>query len=156
MTKRDSGKLEITESSGNVFADLELRHPESLMRKSTLLIEIELEIRRLGISRKVAAARMNLPEETLANMMRGQFNNIAERRIKEFLIRLGGREQTDALSCKDELDLAQKSFIRRGLASRRATKVVGKYVPSTLVLAKLAVKIDKASAKSLVKKVREQ
>lgn len=88
MTKRDYGKLEITESSGNVFADLELRHPESLMRKSTLLIEIELEIRRLGISRKVAAARMNLPEETLANMMRGQFNNIAERRIKEFLKRL--------------------------------------------------------------------
>jgi predicted XRE-type DNA-binding protein len=88
MTKHESGKLENTESSGNVFADLELRHPESLMRKSSLLIEIELKIRRVGISRKVAAARMNLPEETLANMMRGQFNNIAGRRIKEFLKRL--------------------------------------------------------------------
>ena len=68
MTKRETRKLEITESSGNVFADLELRHPESLMRKSTLLIEIELEIRRLGICRKVAAARMNVPEQTLANI----------------------------------------------------------------------------------------
>jgi predicted XRE-type DNA-binding protein len=80
--KPPAQKIERFTSSGNVFADLGLHNPESLKRKSTLMMQLMKEIRRLKLS----------PSEFAARMRRGHFDVIAERRMKECLEKLSNEK----------------------------------------------------------------
>lgn len=80
--------MKISESSGNVFADLGLRNPESLKRKSVLMMQMEAHIRRLGLSPAEFSLRVRSPEAKVAAMRRGLFHVIAERKMQECLRRL--------------------------------------------------------------------
>jgi predicted XRE-type DNA-binding protein len=75
-------------SSGNVYADLGLHNPESLKRKSKLMMQLMKEIRRLKLSPNEFAARMDLPVEKAARMRHGHFDVVAERRMQECLEKL--------------------------------------------------------------------
>jgi predicted XRE-type DNA-binding protein len=79
-------------SCGNVYADLGLRNPESLKRKSKLMMQLMREIRRLKLSPIEFASRMNLPVEKAARMRLGHFDVIAERRMKECLEKLSNEK----------------------------------------------------------------
>ena len=87
-------KIEYFVSCGNVFADLDLHNPESLKRKSVLMMQLEKEIRRLKLSPTEFALRMDLPAEKAARMRLGHFGAIAERRMKEYLEKLSNEKQT--------------------------------------------------------------
>jgi predicted XRE-type DNA-binding protein len=84
--------IECMASSGNVYADLGLRNPESLKRKSKLMMQLMKEIRRLKLSPSEFASRMDLPLEKAARMRRGHFDVIAERRMKECLEKLSNEK----------------------------------------------------------------
>jgi predicted XRE-type DNA-binding protein len=86
--KPPAQKIERFISSGNVYADLGLRNPESLKRKSRLMMQLMKEIRRLKLSPSEFASRMDLPLEKAARMRRGHFDVIAERRMEECLEKL--------------------------------------------------------------------
>jgi predicted XRE-type DNA-binding protein len=75
--------------SGNVFADLGLADAEKLKIKSGLVIEISTAIQRLGLTQKAAAERMGIPQAKVSAMLRGQFNNLSERKLMDCLNRLG-------------------------------------------------------------------
>ena len=75
--------------SGNVFADLGLADAEKLKIKSGLVIEISAAIQRLGLTQKAAAERMGIPQAKVSAMLRGQFNNLSERKLMDCLNRLG-------------------------------------------------------------------
>jgi predicted XRE-type DNA-binding protein len=90
--KPPAQKIERFVSSGNVYADLGLRNPESLKRKSRLMMQLIKEIRRLKLSPSEFAARMELPLEKAARMRRGHFDVIAERRMKECLEKLSNEK----------------------------------------------------------------
>ena len=75
--------------SGNVFADLGLADAEKLKIKSGLVIEISAAIQRLGLTPKAAAERMGIPQAKVSAMLRGQFNNLSERKLMDCLNRLG-------------------------------------------------------------------
>lgn len=76
-------------SSGNIFADLGLPDSDTLKLKSSLVIEIALAKRDLGLSPQVAAERMGL---TLAQAMSLSrlFDSYTVDELRTYLARLKG------------------------------------------------------------------
>jgi predicted XRE-type DNA-binding protein len=89
MRKRIVKGLEVEISSGNVFADLDLRDAEKLKIKSGLVIQIIKAVRRLGLSQEEAGRRMGLPQPKVSALFRGDFANVSERKLMNCLNRLG-------------------------------------------------------------------
>ncbi len=89
MKKRIFEGIEITESSGNVFADLGLPNAEKLKIKSGLVIKISEAMDKLDLTQAEAGARMGLTQAKVSLMLRGQFQNISERKLMDCLNRLG-------------------------------------------------------------------
>ncbi len=81
--------IEVTESSGNVFADLGLPNADKLKVKSDLVVEIIRAIRRLGLTQEAAAQRMGLTQPKVSSIVRGDFANVSERKLMDCLTRLG-------------------------------------------------------------------
>ena len=79
---------EITPSSGNVFADLNLPDAEVLKIKSGLAINIKVAIRDLGLSQQEAAERMGISAEQLASLAHSGFATFAEQDLRTWLARL--------------------------------------------------------------------
>ena len=79
---------EITPSSGNVFADLNLPDAEVLKIKSGLAIDIKVAIRDLGLSQQEAAERMGISAEQLASLAHSGFATFAELDLRTWLARL--------------------------------------------------------------------
>ena len=89
MKKRLIDGLEIEDSSGNVFADLELAQADRLQIKSGLVIEITQAIRKLGLTPIEAARRMGISQSKVSEMVRGDFSHLSEHKLMECLSRLG-------------------------------------------------------------------
>ncbi|MDR2173203.1 MAG: helix-turn-helix domain-containing protein [Burkholderiales bacterium] len=89
MQKRIIDGIEVQQSSGNVFADLELPDAEKLKIKSGLVFEIKKAIQKLGLTQQEAAKRMGIPQPKVSGMMRGDFTNLSERKLMDCLTRLG-------------------------------------------------------------------
>ena len=89
MNKHVIDGVEIEPGSGNVFADLGLPNAEKLKIKSGLVIEITRAIRQLGLSQDEAARRMGLTQPRVSGLLRGDFNNVSERKLMDCLTRLG-------------------------------------------------------------------
>jgi predicted XRE-type DNA-binding protein len=89
MAKRIIDGIEVEASSGNVFADLDLRDADKLKIKSGLVIEITRAVRRLGLTQQEAARRMGITQPKVSDMMRGDFSNLSERKLMDCLNRLG-------------------------------------------------------------------
>jgi predicted XRE-type DNA-binding protein len=89
MQKRIIEGVEVQRSSGNVFADLGLPNAEKLKIKTGLVIEIRKAMRALGLTQQEAAKRMGILQPKVSGMMRGDFTNLSERKLMDFLNRLG-------------------------------------------------------------------
>lgn len=89
MRTRIVNGVEVTTSSGNVFADLGLPDAEKLKMKSGLMIEITKAVRRLDLTQEEAGRRMGLPQPKVSALLRGDFTNLSERKLMECLNRLG-------------------------------------------------------------------
>jgi predicted XRE-type DNA-binding protein len=81
--------VEVTRSSGNVFADLGLHDAEKLKIKAGLVIEIRKAMRLQGLTQQEAAKRMGITQPKVSDMMRGDFSNLSERKLMDCLNRLG-------------------------------------------------------------------
>ncbi|MBO9112751.1 XRE family transcriptional regulator [Agrobacterium sp. S2/73] len=89
MQTRVVNGIEVTTSSGNVFADLGLPDADKLKVKSGLMIEITKAVRRLGLTQEEAGRRMGLPQPKVSALLRGDFTNLSERKLMDALNRLG-------------------------------------------------------------------
>ena len=89
MQKRIIEGVEAQESSGNVFADLELPDADKLKIKTGLVVEIRKAMRTLGLTQQEAAKRMGVPQPKVSSMMHGDFANLSERKLMDCLNRLG-------------------------------------------------------------------
>ena len=89
MKRRVIKGIEVSRGSGNVFADLELPHADTLQIKTGLVIEIRKAIRQLGLTHQAAATRLRLTQPKVSSMMRGDFSSVSERKLMEGLNRLG-------------------------------------------------------------------
>lgn len=81
--------IEIEESSGNVYADLQIPDAEAMYVKARLASKIGDIIRHRHLTQQQAAEILGIPQPKLSGLLRGQFRGISETKMIECLNRLG-------------------------------------------------------------------
>jgi len=84
MSKKITG-IEIEESSGNVFADLELPHPEECLVKADLAIQINKLIKQRKLKQSDAAKLLCLDQTKISALSRGQLGGFSVERLFKLL-----------------------------------------------------------------------
>ncbi len=95
--------MEVHRGSGNVFADLEVPDAEKQKIKTGLVVEIRKAMRGLELTQMEAAKRMGISQPKVSDMMRGDFNNLSERKLMDCLIRLGYDIEIQVRPAKSEI-----------------------------------------------------
>ena len=80
---------EITLSSGNVFADLDLPNPEERLLKAQLAILIKRFIKNKGWTQAQAAEVIGIEQPKVSQIFRGQLGGISVERLMNIVNRLG-------------------------------------------------------------------
>lgn len=75
----------VTESSGNVFADLGLPNPEELLAKATLALKISEIIKGRHLSQAEAARLLGTTQPKVSNLMNGRLQGFSMERLLRFL-----------------------------------------------------------------------
>jgi predicted XRE-type DNA-binding protein len=79
----------IEESSGNVFADLALSHPEEMLAKAELARRVCDIITERKLTQTKAAAVLGIDQPKVSALMRGKLNGFSLDRFFRFLNALG-------------------------------------------------------------------
>lgn len=69
--RQDSENVEVTPSSGNIFADLELPDPELELAKAKLSLKIKHLVKEKNLTQAQAAKIMGLTRSRVSDLMRG-------------------------------------------------------------------------------------
>ena len=81
----------ITKGSNNVYADLGMPDAEKMLLKSQLVNRITLAIEAQGLSALEASRIVGLAQPKLKSILRGQFHEVSENEMREYLSRLDHR-----------------------------------------------------------------
>lgn len=81
--------IEIEESSGNVYSDLEISNAEEMAVKAQLATKIGEIIKSRKWSQQQAADVLGISQPKLSKMLRGQFRGISEAKMLDCLAWLG-------------------------------------------------------------------
>jgi predicted XRE-type DNA-binding protein len=83
-------RTDITRSSGNVFADLDLPAAEEANTKADLVHAISKAIATRGLERQQDVAEvLGIDQPKVSKLLRGYFSEYSVERLMEFLTRLG-------------------------------------------------------------------
>ena len=82
-------KIEIEESTGNVYADLGFADAEGMKVKSALTRRIADIIKQRRYTQLKAAEVTGLPQPKLSAILRGHFHGVSERKLLQCLTALG-------------------------------------------------------------------
>jgi predicted XRE-type DNA-binding protein len=85
MSKKINDDIEIEESSGNVFADLELPNPEECLVKADLAIQINKLIKSRKLKQNEAAKLLRLDQPKISALNRGRLSGFSVERLFKFL-----------------------------------------------------------------------
>ena len=77
------------ESSGNVFADLELDQPEELLAKSKLLYQVSTLIKNSKLSQKEIARKLGITEPKISMLVAGRLSSFSTDSLLHYLSILG-------------------------------------------------------------------
>ena len=81
--------IELTPSSGNVFADLGIDNPEEALAKAELTFQINKLIKEQGLNQKMAAEILGVDQPKISALARGRLEGFSIERLFKFLILLG-------------------------------------------------------------------
>ncbi len=84
-----SKKIEVEESSGNVFADIGLLNPKERLAKADLAIRIAETIRARRLMQTRAAHILKIDQPKISRLLRGQLSGFSTGRLMHFLTMLG-------------------------------------------------------------------
>jgi len=87
--KNTSSAVRITESSGNVFADLGLANPEQELLKARLTLQIYHIIQQRGLTQTEAGRTLGIKQPHVSLLMRNRAGSFSVGRLMEFLTALG-------------------------------------------------------------------
>ena len=79
----------ITESSGNVFADLGLSNPKQELTKAELTIQLYRIIKQRGMTQAEAGRALGIKQPHVSLLMRNRAGSFSVGRLMEFLTALG-------------------------------------------------------------------
>lgn len=91
MGKKRQDRIAVTESSGNVFADLGLAEPEEELAKARLANHIRRAIERRRLNQVAAAALMGIDQPKVSALINGRIDNFSSERLMRY-----SRPQRDA------------------------------------------------------------
>lgn len=89
MKKKKLGNIEYTESSGNVFADLDIPNPEEALAKSKIVIKIHDIIKKKKLTQAKAAKILKISQPKISLLLRGYLTDFSLERLLRFLNDLG-------------------------------------------------------------------
>jgi predicted XRE-type DNA-binding protein len=89
VVKERAADIKVTESSGNVFADMGLAEPEEELTKAQLASHIREVIRRQRLTQVAAAARMGIDQPKVSALLNGRLANFSSERLMRLLTALG-------------------------------------------------------------------
>ena len=72
-------------SSGNVFADLGFKDPETELLKADLVIALSDVIRRNGLTQTAAADRLGTTQPKMSLLLRGRTENVSAEKLMQYL-----------------------------------------------------------------------
>ena len=87
--KAKTAVIEVEESSGNVFADLEHPDPEDAFTKAKLAARICQVINERGLTQTKAADLLGLDQPKISALVRGKLSGFSAERLFRFLNDLG-------------------------------------------------------------------
>ena len=88
-TPKKTAPKSITESGGNVFADLGLPNPEQELMKAELTLQIYRIIKQRGMTQTEAAKALGIKQPHVSLLMRNRAGSFSVGRLMEFLTALG-------------------------------------------------------------------
>ncbi len=83
--KARTNKVNMTRSSGNVFADLGLARPEERLAKASLALEIERIIRKRGLTQAQAGKLLGIDQPKVSALRHGKLSGFSVERLIRFL-----------------------------------------------------------------------
>lgn len=84
MAKKNED-IEVTESSGNVFADLGLKNPAGLKTKATIAALINSLLKEQKMSQEKAADSLGITQPQVSDLKRGKLSHFSIERLFGFL-----------------------------------------------------------------------
>jgi predicted XRE-type DNA-binding protein len=87
--KRGGLRPGVEKSSGNVFADLGLPHPEQEMLKAKLTLQIYRLIKKRGVTQAEAGKILGIKQPHVSALMRNRSGTFSVERLMDFLTALG-------------------------------------------------------------------
>jgi predicted XRE-type DNA-binding protein len=79
---------QVTESSGNIFADLGLPNPEQELLKAQLTLQIHTILKSAGMTQVEIAKTLGVQQPQVSLLMRNRAGNFSVGRLMEFLTAL--------------------------------------------------------------------
>lgn len=89
MTRRRKTPVTVENSSGNIFADLGLPHPERELLKARLTLQIYRLIKARHLTQAQAGEILGVRQPQVSALMRGQSATFSVERLMDFLTALG-------------------------------------------------------------------
>ena len=84
-----SSKKDYVVGSGNVFADLNVPHPEEALAKAKLAHKISTLIERRGLTQAAAATLLDVDQPKISALRRGRLSGFSLDRLVRFVVLLG-------------------------------------------------------------------
>ncbi len=82
---KNKAKNEVHETTGNVFADLDLKDADELHAKSGLVFRIADIIEKRNLTQMQAAAILNIDQPKISNLLKGRLEGFSTERLFRFL-----------------------------------------------------------------------
>jgi predicted XRE-type DNA-binding protein len=89
VATRTRKPIRVEKSSGNVFADLGLPHPEQELLKAELTLQIYRLIRKRGLKQAEAGKILGIKQPHVSALMRNRAGSFSVERLMDFLTALG-------------------------------------------------------------------
>ena len=89
MTTKTKKPVQAKESSGNVFADLGIPHPEQELLKAQLTLEIYRLIKKRNLTQAEAGKILGIQQPHVSALMRNRAGTFSVERLMVFLTALG-------------------------------------------------------------------
>jgi predicted XRE-type DNA-binding protein len=89
VATRTGKPIKVEKSSGNVFADLGLPHPEQELLKAGLTLQIYRLIKKRGLKQAEAGKILGIKQPHVSALMRNRAGSFSVERLMDFLTALG-------------------------------------------------------------------
>lgn len=89
MDKEREADIPVTESSGNIFADMGLPQAEEELTKAQLTSHIRRVIKRQRLTQVAAATVMGIDQPKVSALLNGRLENFSSERLMRLLTALG-------------------------------------------------------------------